>query len=269
MLGIGEFSGLTGVSVKALRHYDEKGVLVPAEIDARSGYRRYAEAQVRAGVQIRTLRDAGLPLPEVTAAVASGDAAAALEEHRLRVLAQRRREDDAFRAAEVALRAIAAPVAVTERVMPAQPFLGQAISVPVEEHEALTDDDANRVLGELFERVQDAGLGPVGNFWTALRPGENGRVEIVCCWPTLSVAPESVHGSEAFSAVLPARTELVASWRPTSDEELREGVLHPAVVALFDAVGERRMRLDEVEVRQSVIATSETDYTVEVAVTIG
>lgn len=268
MLGIGEYSGLTGVSVKALRHYDEKGVLVPAEIDARSGYRRYAETQVRTGVQIRALRDAGLPLAEVAAAVASGDPASALEEHRLRVLAQRRREDEAFRAAEAAVRALSVPVAVTDRTMPAQPFLGQAISVPVGEEDTLTDDDANRVLGELYQRIQEAGLGPVGTFWTALRPGENGRVELVCCWPTLSVAPESVHGPQAVAAVLPARTELIASWRPSGDEELPEGILHPAVVALFDAVGERGMRLGAVEVRQSVIATSETDYTVEVAVTI-
>ncbi|MFF9654274.1 MerR family DNA-binding transcriptional regulator [Streptomyces sp. NPDC014622] len=33
MLRIGEFAGLTGLIVKALRHYDEKGVLVPADVD--------------------------------------------------------------------------------------------------------------------------------------------------------------------------------------------------------------------------------------------
>lgn len=72
MLRIGEFAALTGLSVKALRHYDETGVLVPAEIDGRSAYRRYAKRQVRSGLVIRALRDAGVPLPAVSAAIASG-----------------------------------------------------------------------------------------------------------------------------------------------------------------------------------------------------
>lgn len=49
MLSIGEFASMTGLSVKALRHYDEKEVLVPADVDPGTGYRRYGEAQVRAG----------------------------------------------------------------------------------------------------------------------------------------------------------------------------------------------------------------------------
>lgn len=53
MLSIGEFAGLTGLSVKALRHYDEKGILVPVEADENSGYRRYGEEQVRDGAVIR------------------------------------------------------------------------------------------------------------------------------------------------------------------------------------------------------------------------
>ncbi len=44
MLSIGEFSGLTGLSVKALRHYDEKGILVPVEVT-----RRHCPAQAFVG----------------------------------------------------------------------------------------------------------------------------------------------------------------------------------------------------------------------------
>ncbi len=66
MLKIGEFSGLTGLSVKALRYYDEKGILVPAQVDKYSGYRQYGEEQVRDGAVIRALRNAGVPLPAVT-----------------------------------------------------------------------------------------------------------------------------------------------------------------------------------------------------------
>ncbi len=39
---IGEFSRLTHLTVKTLRHYHDQGLLVPYAVDAASGYRRYA-----------------------------------------------------------------------------------------------------------------------------------------------------------------------------------------------------------------------------------
>ena len=43
MLKIGEFSKLSRVSVRMLRHYDEIGLLKPAEIDRFTDYRYYKE----------------------------------------------------------------------------------------------------------------------------------------------------------------------------------------------------------------------------------
>jgi len=272
MLKIGEFAGLTGLSVKALRHYDEIGVLVPADIDARSAYRLYSEGQVRAGVTIRTLRDAGVPLPAVSAVLAGAGASVSaereLERHRIRVLAQREREDRAFLDAAGMLRALGTPIVVAERRMPAQHFVGQAISVAVDDAEALSDDDANEVLGALFARLHAAGIEPSGRFWTALRAGDRGTVEVACCWATPADVPEGIRGPESFSAVLPARTELVVTWRPADDEQFPEGTLHPAVVGLFDAIAERGSRLDDVEVRQTVIGESADDHSVELSVTV-
>ena len=68
---IGEFAGLTGLSVRALRWYDAEGVLVP-RVDPASGHRRYLLTQLDHAVLIRTLRDAGVPLPEIRA-VLTGD----------------------------------------------------------------------------------------------------------------------------------------------------------------------------------------------------
>jgi DNA-binding transcriptional MerR regulator len=65
LLTIGEFSQLTHLSVKALRHYDDVGLLPPAEVDASTGYRRYATAQVPGAHVIRRLRDLGMPLDEI------------------------------------------------------------------------------------------------------------------------------------------------------------------------------------------------------------
>ncbi|MGO1920528.1 MAG: hypothetical protein ACTH07_04080, partial [Microbacterium sp.] len=68
--------------------------------------------------------------------------------------------------------------------------------------------------------------------------------------------------------ILPARTDLVATWRPTEGETLPDGAAHPAVVALFDAVADRKIELGGLEVRQTVLGQSEQDYAVDVSVTI-
>jgi len=67
MLSIGRFADATGLTVKALRHYDEIGLLVPARVDPESRYRYYDAAQVEPAVTIRRLRALELPLDEIRA----------------------------------------------------------------------------------------------------------------------------------------------------------------------------------------------------------
>src|SRR5437660_8759281 len=67
MLSIGRFADATGLTVKALRHYDEIGLLAPARIDAANGYRYYDPEQVETAVTIRRLRALELPLDEIAA----------------------------------------------------------------------------------------------------------------------------------------------------------------------------------------------------------
>jgi len=45
-IAIGEFSERTRLSPKALRLFDELGLVVPAHVDPSSGYRLYSEDQV-------------------------------------------------------------------------------------------------------------------------------------------------------------------------------------------------------------------------------
>ena len=69
MLKIGEFSKLSRVSVRMLRHYDEIGLLPPASIDSATGYRYYSEDQLpvagriagAAGYRVWPGGDSGLP----------------------------------------------------------------------------------------------------------------------------------------------------------------------------------------------------------------
>ena len=69
---IGEFSALTGLSVKTLRFYDEIGLLTPASVGVQTGYRLYSASQVDRARYIFSLRRFGLALVEIKAILATG-----------------------------------------------------------------------------------------------------------------------------------------------------------------------------------------------------
>ena len=75
-LAIGDFSRMTHLSVKALRHYHDVGLLVPVEIDPASGYRFYEPGQVPLAQVIRRFRDLGMPLNEIREVLQASDVGA-------------------------------------------------------------------------------------------------------------------------------------------------------------------------------------------------
>jgi len=64
-LKIGEFSRLGRVTVRALRHYEEIGLLRPEIIDRETGYRYYAVGQLQKIQSITTLKSLGYSLEEI------------------------------------------------------------------------------------------------------------------------------------------------------------------------------------------------------------
>lgn len=65
LLRIGDFSRLAQVSVPTLRHYDELGLLKPAEVDRFTDYRYYALEQLPRLNRILALKDLGLSLEQI------------------------------------------------------------------------------------------------------------------------------------------------------------------------------------------------------------
>lgn len=65
MLKIGEFSKLSRVSIRMLRHYDDIGLLKPAEIDCFTGYRYYSLGQLPVVGRITALKDMGFQLADI------------------------------------------------------------------------------------------------------------------------------------------------------------------------------------------------------------
>lgn len=93
-LSIGSLSKLSGVSIRALHHYDLIGLLRPSEITL-SGYRYYDDAAVERLWQILFYRELDFPLAEIGEILSSPlfDRNRALAEHRSLLLQKRERLD--------------------------------------------------------------------------------------------------------------------------------------------------------------------------------
>ncbi|WP_411675828.1 MerR family transcriptional regulator [Caproicibacter sp.] len=104
MFTIGEFSKLSHISARMLRHYDAIGLLRPAHVNEQNGYRYYDAAQLPVLLQIETLKDYGFSLSEISELLALSREALAKKIHAKRLQAYdelhklrktlRRMEDD-------------------------------------------------------------------------------------------------------------------------------------------------------------------------------
>ena len=72
MYTVGELSRLTGVTVRALHHYDDIGLVRPSQRSA-AGYRLYEDADVLRLQQVLLFRELGFPLEAIAAAIDAAD----------------------------------------------------------------------------------------------------------------------------------------------------------------------------------------------------
>jgi DNA-binding transcriptional MerR regulator len=82
-ISIGEFARRSRLSLRALRLYDERGVLVPSRVDQASGYRYYDTAQLDQARLVVMMRELQLPLAAIRELLACdpADAATRVAEH--------------------------------------------------------------------------------------------------------------------------------------------------------------------------------------------
>ena len=167
MLKIGEFSKLSRVSVRALRRYDEAGLLVPASIDPFTGYRYYGEHQLPAANRIRALRDMGFPLAAVREVLGCYDDPIALErclllqragakevmeeaQRRLRLLdtaLERLRKDETKMQYDVTIKTIPERrVASVRQILPSYDREGDLWSIYCQETARMSIQDGDPVL---------------------------------------------------------------------------------------------------------------------------
>jgi DNA-binding transcriptional MerR regulator len=103
-LTIGELAKLTGITVRALHHYDELGLVVPSQRSA-AGYRLYGDGDVLRLQEVLMFRELGLPLAEIAKVLADPEhrRVDALKQHRELVAAKRGRLDVLLAAIDAAL----------------------------------------------------------------------------------------------------------------------------------------------------------------------
>ncbi|MDW0116817.1 GyrI-like domain-containing protein [Sporosarcina thermotolerans] len=65
MLSIGKTAHLVGLTIKAIKHYEEIGLVYPSYVNPESGYRFYTQKEQQQLVRIKTLRNFGVSLSDI------------------------------------------------------------------------------------------------------------------------------------------------------------------------------------------------------------
>lgn len=228
-LSIGDFSRATHLTVKTLRHYHEIGLLEPAEVDSRSGYRRYGAGQIPAAQVIRRFRDLGMPLEEIRTVLRAPD----VETRNRHIAAHLARLEDELgrtRRAVAELRDLLAPptgpaagdaAGIRVRSLAAADVAAITAVVSVEE----SVDWFQGALGELFATVAGQGLpetGPAGGVYSdELFTRHRGEVTVFVPCEGAVRAVGRVRG-----AVVPAAELAVLEYRgPSSGADRAYGAL--------------------------------------------
>jgi DNA-binding transcriptional MerR regulator len=136
LLTIGEFSKMTYLSVKALRHYHDVGLLEPAEIDPSSGYRQYSADQVATAQAIRRFRDLDMPIDHVRTVLQAPDLSTrnqAILDHLATMQQQLERTQQTVASLHSLLSSPAAPRPVEYRTLPAGAALAIEGSIAFED----------------------------------------------------------------------------------------------------------------------------------------
>lgn len=299
MITIGEFALSTGVSVKALRFYDERGLLTPAEVDPHSGYRRYRAAQMRTAVTIRILRTAGLSVEDVKTALEEPDRLPDLLQGHAAELDRRRDLEDRAMTLGHGL--------LTENQEPDDGRSPQQDTVRFRTAEAvrwvavvqrlnLDVDDLSEVehaaeaaegqLEQLATALTEAGVTITGTFWAGLEPAGSSPAVIDqrLALPVEGEVPSSfsVPGLRIETGVLPRREEAYVELTMADDwPDLLEGApggpLPPdQLITLTELLEERGIERAEIRQRATALdaeghpedADQDALYSMETAVTV-
>jgi DNA-binding transcriptional MerR regulator len=228
LLTIGEFAHQTRLTAKALRVYDEIGLLRPADVDPANGHRRYGAGQIRLARLIGMLRGADMSLAEIGLLLADLGrnrdlAAGRLERHLSQLEARHASRRLLIRHIHAILREEDPPMfPIQTRHVPAQRVMSIQRRLRAPETDAFIEEAKAAFAGHL------AGAPPAGPF-TLIFHGivdyeSDGPLEAILGCP----------GDVSTTDLIGIRTE------PAHDEAFttitRAQWAYPAILAAYDAV---------------------------------
>lgn len=186
MLTIGDFATFAGVSVRTLRFWDREGVLPPADVDPRTGYRRYTAAQLVVAHRVRAFQSLGFTLDQIGMLLADppGTDRMTAMLQALRVEAERDLAEAGTRISRIEanlrlMKEMTMPDTITSdstsgarydvvrKTSPAVKLaaIGESLG-PVDPSTADFDGAFDRLFGELMGRLGAAGVHPIGPAWS-------------------------------------------------------------------------------------------------------
>jgi DNA-binding transcriptional MerR regulator len=152
---------MTYLSVKALRHYHDVGLLEPVDIDSATGYRRYSTGQVSTAQAIRRFRELDMPLEQVRAVLDAPDVTSrneAILTHLRHMQHQLERTQTTVASLQTLLEDVQRTSTVTRRVLGPTSTLAITGSVGFDD----TGDWCGAAFEELHDALGRAGLPSVG-----------------------------------------------------------------------------------------------------------
>ena len=239
LLAIGQFARLTGLTVRAVRHYGELGLLQPAYVDPETGYRFFALDQIDDAARIRRLRSLELNLDDIREILTASDPSFT----RARLIAHRTKMAELAATAEQILTTLQRLIEGEEQLVPDTIDIRGEIEikdVPKQNvlliRERAPLERMSEVIPVAFEEIatylHERGLEPVGPP-TTICPyaDEDGMVDVENAW----TVDAEVSGSGRIEATtLPACTVLAYQHRGHYNELDRS---YRALEALVESEG--------------------------------
>lgn len=213
LLAIGHFARLTGLTVRAVRHYGELGLLEPACVDPVTGYRYFTVDQVADAAAIRRLRFLELALDEIGEILKADDPAFT----RARLVRHRAKMAELAATTEQILTTLQRLIEGEEELVPTVADIRDEVEVKdvpdqlvLRIRERVSLERMSEIVPAAFEEIaaylQECGLEPIGPPITICPyADEEGMVSVENAWPIV----EEVSGEGRIeAATLPACTVL-------------------------------------------------------------
>ena len=214
LLSIGAFAGLTRLSIKALRLYDQLDLLQPHHVDPQSGYRFYEQDQLTRARMIRSLRDMDMPLATIRLVLAALDSSPADAESLVREYASMRerkieqiREQVQHFIKRLQQENNPMSLEVQVKKIESQRVLSVTHHVKVDQLNATIHDALDQLFGMVGDQKEEPAGNPFGIYHGAINDQEDGPIEI--CLPVTAkikaagdVKVKQLEGGNAASVVM-------------------------------------------------------------------